>query len=248
MVMETETGTHEWERQPGETYKAYEAFRIFLSAEPPRYIRELWIKQDPSRELKLHCMWTDWSSRWDWISRAAAYDDYNRRRVQKEVNDAMLADILAFEKEKLASKRESLALARMLRERAADVLAHKLAGETRTVEKVNEEGELVSERVFSKVRWTLGDAAKLAAAADGLVTSATEGIEDDMTRALPDHYRQVIMGDEAITPDSVQEIQNTVREINDALSKLQQLSDGHRDDTEEITRDAPETVQTDGAG
>ena len=66
-----------WERQPGETEKAYEAFLIYKNLGPGRTVTEVAKKLSKSRQLMAR-----WCSHYGWTDRAAAYDRENERKEQ----------------------------------------------------------------------------------------------------------------------------------------------------------------------
>jgi hypothetical protein len=65
----SEEGRRPWDRRPGESARAYEAFRRFRDAGPLRTFDV--IVTDTDRRTTL----LDWSGRNDWRDRAAAWDD-----------------------------------------------------------------------------------------------------------------------------------------------------------------------------
>lgn len=68
-----------WERQQGETDKAFEAFAIYRDAGADRSIRQVAKKLNKSSTLI-----GKWSSKWNWVERAAAYDNDLERQAHKE--------------------------------------------------------------------------------------------------------------------------------------------------------------------
>lgn len=78
-----------WDRQPGETSKAYEAFvtyRDFGSGRSTRRVAEALSKSE--------ALIKRWSGKYDWVSRAAAWDSMPGRAVS-EAYEEMAADIAA---------------------------------------------------------------------------------------------------------------------------------------------------------
>lgn len=59
-----------WERQPGESSKAYEAFSIYYKETGRRSLRNVAATLGKSETLI-----SRWSGRWNWVERAAAYDN-----------------------------------------------------------------------------------------------------------------------------------------------------------------------------
>lgn len=69
-----------WERQPEETAKAFEAFAIYRDMGNDRSIAKVAEKLGKSEAL-LH----RWSSKFDWVKRAAAWDDELARETTREL-------------------------------------------------------------------------------------------------------------------------------------------------------------------
>jgi hypothetical protein len=68
-----------WERQKGESEKAYEAFDIYCKMGEKRTVIAVCKQLDKSRTLL-----DRWKDRWDWQERVRAYDNY---LVQKELEE-----------------------------------------------------------------------------------------------------------------------------------------------------------------
>lgn len=64
-----------WERQPGETPKAFEAFELYCKLGEERSIRKV-----AQKLLKSQQLMSRWSSQWSWVSRARDYDNEMKRR------------------------------------------------------------------------------------------------------------------------------------------------------------------------
>ena len=91
-----------WERQEGETEKAYSAFKIYLEM-PERSIPKMYQKGhfSPSSIKK-------WARKYDWKSRAAAYDSSIFDSVRKANINSLKVSIQR--KNNIASKLEEKAL------------------------------------------------------------------------------------------------------------------------------------------
>ncbi len=59
-----------WERQPGESEEAYEAFSVYYKAGLKRSVRETGKAIGKSRSMVER-----WSRRWNWVDRAREYDN-----------------------------------------------------------------------------------------------------------------------------------------------------------------------------
>ena len=69
-----------WERQPGETEKAYEAFLVYKNLGPGRTIKAVSEKLRKSYDL-----FRRWKKRYDWDSRVEAFDRENERAEQLRI-------------------------------------------------------------------------------------------------------------------------------------------------------------------
>jgi hypothetical protein len=75
----------DWERRPDESTKAYEGFAIYRDLGTRRSIEAAWklyIKQDK----KTAGYFGQWAADFDWVARAAAYDDYIDREARKKLD------------------------------------------------------------------------------------------------------------------------------------------------------------------
>lgn len=71
-----------WERQPGESAKAFEAFELYCQLGEERSVRKVAQRLDKSRTQI-----GEWSSKWNWVDRARDYDNELKRqklRAEKE--------------------------------------------------------------------------------------------------------------------------------------------------------------------
>jgi len=63
-----------WERQHGETSKAFYAFTIYRDLGPRRSLSKACQKYDAQKSLR--GLMSRWSMQWRWVERTSAYDDY----------------------------------------------------------------------------------------------------------------------------------------------------------------------------
>ncbi len=77
-----------WERQKDESNKAYHIFCIYRDMGPNRSLEKTRQKiGKPAGYIRwLHT----WSSKYDWVTRAQAYDDYIERKKREEKEKAIL--------------------------------------------------------------------------------------------------------------------------------------------------------------
>lgn len=82
-----------WDRQPGESSPAYEAFRTYLDMGSERSTAHV------ARELGKSKTLTDrWSGQWDWVERARQWDSMPARKTEQAYEE-MAADIAAQHRE-----------------------------------------------------------------------------------------------------------------------------------------------------
>lgn len=94
-----------WERLPGESSKAYEAFCIYRDLGVDRSIE----KTAKSRLKPGSYSWLrNWSSKYNWVERARAYDDYLEREKRKEQEKAILEMVERHTKEAMALQQKAL--------------------------------------------------------------------------------------------------------------------------------------------
>jgi hypothetical protein len=74
---------HDWDRQPGESSKAYAHFCLYRDMSVNRSLRQMEKLDGCTSQLR---QLMRWSSKWRWVERCQLYDDYNERqlRVQQE--------------------------------------------------------------------------------------------------------------------------------------------------------------------
>ena len=78
-----------WERQPGESSRAYAAFCIYRDLGPARSLDKALAQANKKPSNRRH--WARWMERYRWLERAQAYDDYieriKREEQEKEILD-----------------------------------------------------------------------------------------------------------------------------------------------------------------
>ncbi|MGD0126372.1 MAG: hypothetical protein ABSF46_13500 [Terriglobia bacterium] len=74
---------HDWDRQPGESSKAYAHFCLYRDTGFSRSLRKL---AEDAKCISKVAQLRRWSSRWKWVERCEKYDDYleNQDRLQQE--------------------------------------------------------------------------------------------------------------------------------------------------------------------
>lgn len=76
-----------WERQPGESSKAYAAFCVYRDLGPERSLEKA--RKNLGKTRVRRCL-EEWSAKYNWVVRAQAYDDYIERKKREEKERAIL--------------------------------------------------------------------------------------------------------------------------------------------------------------
>ncbi len=80
---------YSWQQQPGESAKAFGAFVLYRNMEP----RERSLQRVASELTKSSSLIRRWSSRWDWQTRVARWDDYQEmRRLETLIKEKQKMD------------------------------------------------------------------------------------------------------------------------------------------------------------
>ncbi len=97
-----------WERQPGESTKAYNAFCAYRDLGPERSLEKAGRTLDKPRTKQYL---GEWSVKYNWVKRSAAYDDY----IEKEKRAKREAEIQKMVKKhaRIATKLQKKALDRL---------------------------------------------------------------------------------------------------------------------------------------
>lgn len=200
-----------WERQPGESERAYSAFKVWLEMEPTSREFVSAYRQfsgNPSAK-QASGLFNSWVGQWNWQARALEYD----RWVFRQQKEAELAATIA-ERAKWAKRRAEVAdeewdLSQKLRTKAREMLNFPLATQTITNERQGEDGRTVLQEItIEPSGWRMRDVATYLAMADKLMRLAT----DQATERI-----------ETIDPVGQQE--DRLREARLVLAESQQLFD-----------------------
>jgi hypothetical protein len=218
-----------WDRQDGESTPAYEAFVTYRDLGAERSLDAVGGKLGKSGSLV-----SRWSGRWDWVSRAAAYDAH-MEKVGQQSREAETA-----EKEKLWARRR---LARMetqwsdaekLREKVGAMLKWPL--QTTIVERY-EDGRVKT--IIQPARWNFGTPVAMLRAAGDLEAEALDAAAEeydgfDPTKATREELREYL-AKHGVTLPRVTEIEVRLSDGIDpeaaaaALEAANRVIDGRED-------------------
>lgn len=83
-----------WERQPGEGYEAYEAFRVYYKMREKRSLAKVAAALGKSKTLM-----ENWARKWDWVERSRAYDN----ELEREAFKATVSEIRKMNKQQAST-------------------------------------------------------------------------------------------------------------------------------------------------
>jgi hypothetical protein len=159
------------ERLPGESTPAYEAFKMYANLGAGRSVREVCRRLDKCTTLV-----GKWSSKYQWVNRAAAFDD-RLDKITREAEEAKLIESAGeWAKRMQQTREEAYQMATRLVEKAEAMLKFPLA------ETVSQDGKTV----IKPGRWTFADAAKMIDVAHRLKQLVTGLPTDRFEHAGPD--------------------------------------------------------------
>ena len=150
-----------WDRQKGETDKAFLAFTFFRNIpRAQRSVRESWRRYWEAKtgscgfDARAPGHWDAWSRKWKWIERANLYDDHLRAVEDKKRIEAIGEDAKVWAQRRLDQRQVEWELAELLADRARKMLAFPLQQQTTL-----KDGKTV---VINPVRWAARDIATFA--------------------------------------------------------------------------------------
>lgn len=85
-------GKSAWDQQDGETDKAYKAFCAYLLLGSDRSIDATWRDQTGRKEVsckRAPGYFREWSTRWNWTSRASEFDQYSAQQALAKRQDTL---------------------------------------------------------------------------------------------------------------------------------------------------------------
>lgn len=167
-----------WERQPGESARAFAAFQVYRDLGPGRSLDEVARRlhrgpgegQKRARTGRI----SDWSSQWRWVERARAWDDELDRvacaeqaRAVKEMNRRHAEEAVQYQAKALARlgkmMPEELSAADALKYFVEAVKIERLArGEPETVTEQRQKGQQGNDRDVARIVLADPKAAELA--------------------------------------------------------------------------------------
>jgi hypothetical protein len=165
-----------WEQQPGESARAFSAAQIYFHAGPGRSLAQ--VAQELSKSVQLI---KRWSSKHNWVERAAAYDahmaEVEQSRLEEEVRRQAEEKAAEWNARLDALREREWATSEAIIRRVETMLKFPIEQQ----EIVN--GEKGTVTIIKPIKWTGSDMGKLALAASKLGRLAT-GAETDRTASV----------------------------------------------------------------
>lgn len=146
---------HPWDRQKGETAKAFAAFQAYLDLGSERGL------EGAGRKIgKCKAVLERWSLRWDWVNRTREFDLHNAKIQQEAVEKVLRASAAKWAHRLAAQREEEFEIAEQFLEKCRQGLKFPLASSRREVDEVGPDGRIVKVTVVEPARWTLDTLAK----------------------------------------------------------------------------------------
>lgn len=152
----------EYLQQPGESARAFAAFRIYLEAGPDRSIRKLGRKLGKNRTTL-----GNWSSKWHWAERVKAWEADEAERIRQAEIARSNADAAIWAERRAKVKHDEFKLGQDLLARARKMLDHPLMES----KKVKKGGKVTV--IIRPANWTTADLARIATTGAALVRNST---------------------------------------------------------------------------
>lgn len=172
--------TEPWERQPGESAPAFEAFACYRDMGSTRSTANVGQEFGKSKRLM-----DRWCARWAWVARAEAWDADLDRREREAAIAAEQSEIAKWVQVRAEHRNRMLMSGQQLLARADEMLKWPIA--TRTITQ-GENGEQIV--TLTPARWSFGDVGRLVEVADKLIRLAAE-MHTDSTRITLEEVRRV---------------------------------------------------------
>lgn len=175
-----------WERQPGETQRAYEWFRAWLETDPPKsrsFLATYRATTGRSEVKSLPGYFRDWITKNRWAERARQYDQFLNRQREREANAQRLERAKLWEGRREQVADEGWELAQALIEKSKEILKTPTFQQKVTREIEAPDGRTIVQQITVEPgRFSIRDAGRMIQIADQLrrlsADMATEIIEN----------------------------------------------------------------------
>jgi hypothetical protein len=173
--------SQQWQRRPGESARAYAAARVYFEMGAGRSQAEVAQKSAKSRPLIKR-----WSSVWEWVSRAAAFDEYLESIANKALEQAAQTQALKWQERNEALRERMYNTAMRALDRVDRMFEFPLATVT-TTGQLGPDGVQQNVTVVRPARWTFDTTARLALIGNRL---AREAIKNEGSPSAADADRR----------------------------------------------------------
>lgn len=111
-----------WLRQPDESAQAYAAFCVYRDLGAERSLQEVVRRCNKSVSILGR-----WSSRWEWVARARAYDEHQAALLEQEREQALKAKAEEWAQRKITERNREWEMAELLYQKGKDILDRPVA-------------------------------------------------------------------------------------------------------------------------
>jgi hypothetical protein len=167
-------GKPAWHKRINESAKAHAAFKAYCELGPSRSLRALGQKLGKSVAL-----YEQWSARFEWVARVAAWDEHQEEIDRKAKEAAMKAEAEKWARRQAAVRENDWALAEALRKKAEAMLDYPIAKKTTT-----DGGATVH---IHPQKFSLGSAARMIEVASKLARLASGAPTEHLEHTGPDN-------------------------------------------------------------
>lgn len=162
-----------FERQPGETARAFEAFCVYREGGAARSL-----VGTAQKLAKNSTTIKEWSAKWAWVERAAAFDADVRRRADAAEDEALKRFAAKRAKQQMRFRDDQVKIGREMIAKGRQMLKHPLVTEIVT-EEVAVTAEMVGTKIAKVVhlhptRWTTDGAGRLVDAGARLLANGLQ--------------------------------------------------------------------------
>ncbi len=181
--------TRPWERQQGETQRAYETFRRWLETEPVTersYLGTYRAITGRTQVKNLPGYFRDWIQNHSWADRARQYDQFINRQRERVETAKRIKRQQQWEQRREQVADEGWELAEALIAKSKEILRAPTFEQTVTRESLGANGQVIQEITIKPGRFSIRDAGRLIEVADRLRRLAAEMVTEQIEIVTPE--------------------------------------------------------------
>lgn len=179
-----------WERQEGETQKAFEAFKIYRDLGPERTLDKsfrIWKGLEVTSTKRASGQWKDWSVKHDWVDRVNAMDDRDEMVSNEAIEKYITSRATEVAQRQAKLQDKALDAAGELADRLLQMSKWPVAKtEKKVITEKNEDGseKTIEITIFNPAKWSFRTAF------DGLTAIAQVAEAKDVEEEISKEYQE----------------------------------------------------------